>query len=315
MSKTQITAEPGIPQIIIAREFGAPRDLVYRAHVDPELLVRWLGPRDLAMTIDHYDARNGGTWRYKPEGHRGQPVRLPRCVPRRPRRRMPSCRPSNSRAHPATSACRPCIPAEHDDATPPRARSWPSSRSTSATRWSPPAWNEASATPVTAWPSRSPGCRRADPSAASRQSQQGRRTPASVTCCLAARARRRANTSRAVRSCSPWSSRSPWCPSDPGRHTAVTMFGEIGAGAVAALPGRDRRARRLGLACSSRGWPASRAAGLAADMAGVFHHHALQRAAQRRYRDDRPAVPAFTPPPCMQAPATSGTRPRPSRRR
>jgi uncharacterized protein YndB with AHSA1/START domain len=73
MSKTQITAEPGIPQIIIAREFGAPRDLVYRAHVDPELLVQWLGPRDLAMTIDHYDARNGGTWRYTqkdPEGNR-----------------------------------------------------------------------------------------------------------------------------------------------------------------------------------------------------------------------------------------------------
>ena len=44
MSKTQITAEPGIPQIIIAREFGAPRDLVYRAHVDPELLGAVAGP-------------------------------------------------------------------------------------------------------------------------------------------------------------------------------------------------------------------------------------------------------------------------------
>jgi uncharacterized protein YndB with AHSA1/START domain len=42
MSKTQITAEPGIPQIIISRDFGAPRDLVYRAHVDPDLLVQWL---------------------------------------------------------------------------------------------------------------------------------------------------------------------------------------------------------------------------------------------------------------------------------
>ena len=71
MSKTQITAEPGIPQIIIAREFGAPRDLVYRAHVDPELLVQWLGPRDLATTIDHYDARNGGTWRYTQKDPQG----------------------------------------------------------------------------------------------------------------------------------------------------------------------------------------------------------------------------------------------------
>jgi uncharacterized protein YndB with AHSA1/START domain len=43
MSKTAITAEPGIPMIIVTREFDAPRDLVFRAHLDPDLLVRWLG--------------------------------------------------------------------------------------------------------------------------------------------------------------------------------------------------------------------------------------------------------------------------------
>jgi uncharacterized protein YndB with AHSA1/START domain len=64
MSKTAITAEPGIPQIVITREFDAARDLVFRAHIDPDLLVQWLGPRDLAMTIDKYEARDGGTWRY-----------------------------------------------------------------------------------------------------------------------------------------------------------------------------------------------------------------------------------------------------------
>jgi len=37
---------------------------VFRAHVDPELLVRWLGPRDLTMTIDTMDARTGGAYRY-----------------------------------------------------------------------------------------------------------------------------------------------------------------------------------------------------------------------------------------------------------
>ncbi len=44
MSKTTITAEPGIPQIIITRKFDAPRDLVFRAHTDPRLLVQWLAP-------------------------------------------------------------------------------------------------------------------------------------------------------------------------------------------------------------------------------------------------------------------------------
>jgi len=64
MGKTAITAEPGIPMIIVTREFDAPRDLVFRAHTDPDLLVRWLGPRDLTTTIDRYEARHGGTWRY-----------------------------------------------------------------------------------------------------------------------------------------------------------------------------------------------------------------------------------------------------------
>jgi hypothetical protein len=64
MAKTQIIAEPGVPQIVITREFAAPRELLFRAHTDPELLVQWLGPRRLTMTIDRLDARHGGTWRY-----------------------------------------------------------------------------------------------------------------------------------------------------------------------------------------------------------------------------------------------------------
>jgi uncharacterized protein YndB with AHSA1/START domain len=64
MGNTQITAEPGQAQIIITREFDAPRDLVFRAHTDPDLLVQWLGPRDLKMTIDVFDVRDGGRWRY-----------------------------------------------------------------------------------------------------------------------------------------------------------------------------------------------------------------------------------------------------------
>jgi uncharacterized protein YndB with AHSA1/START domain len=64
MSKTVITAEPGMPQIIVSREFDAPRDLVFRAHTDPDLLVQWLGPRALSMAIERYEARDGGRWRY-----------------------------------------------------------------------------------------------------------------------------------------------------------------------------------------------------------------------------------------------------------
>jgi uncharacterized protein YndB with AHSA1/START domain len=64
MGKTQFNAEPGIPQIITEREFDAPRELLFRAWTEPELLAQWLGPRNLTMEIDRYDVRDGGTWRY-----------------------------------------------------------------------------------------------------------------------------------------------------------------------------------------------------------------------------------------------------------
>jgi hypothetical protein len=61
MATTQITAEPGVPQMVVASEFAAPRDLLY---TDPDLLAQWLGPRGLTVIIDHVDARDRGTWRY-----------------------------------------------------------------------------------------------------------------------------------------------------------------------------------------------------------------------------------------------------------
>jgi uncharacterized protein YndB with AHSA1/START domain len=64
MAKTRIVAEPGIPQIVISREFDAPRDLLFRAFTDPDLYVQWLGPRSLTMTIDRFEVRDGGGWRY-----------------------------------------------------------------------------------------------------------------------------------------------------------------------------------------------------------------------------------------------------------
>lgn len=64
MAKTEITAEPGSSQIVVTREFEAPRDLVFRAYTDPDLIPRWLGPRDLKTTVTEYDLRDGGRYRY-----------------------------------------------------------------------------------------------------------------------------------------------------------------------------------------------------------------------------------------------------------
>jgi uncharacterized protein YndB with AHSA1/START domain len=62
--ETEITLDPDVPLVRITREFDAPPDKVFRAHVDPELFARWNGPRGMEMRIDHFDCRTGGAYRY-----------------------------------------------------------------------------------------------------------------------------------------------------------------------------------------------------------------------------------------------------------
>jgi uncharacterized protein YndB with AHSA1/START domain len=64
MSETKVSAPEGVPFIDISREFDAPRELVFRAWTEPELLVQWLGPRKYEMVIDTWEPRAGGSWRY-----------------------------------------------------------------------------------------------------------------------------------------------------------------------------------------------------------------------------------------------------------
>lgn len=71
MGTTRITAEPGQPIIDIEREFDAPRDLLFRAFVDPELLVQWLGPAKYATTVEQMEVRHGGSWRFVQRGADG----------------------------------------------------------------------------------------------------------------------------------------------------------------------------------------------------------------------------------------------------
>src|SRR5512145_276221 len=61
---TKIEAEPGKQSILITREFEAPRELVFKAFTDPKLYTQWLGPRNLTMTLEIFEPRTGGMWRY-----------------------------------------------------------------------------------------------------------------------------------------------------------------------------------------------------------------------------------------------------------
>jgi len=55
---------PTDTQILIKREFDAPRHLVYKAYTTPELIKRWWGGDRGEVTIADVDLRVGGTWRY-----------------------------------------------------------------------------------------------------------------------------------------------------------------------------------------------------------------------------------------------------------
>jgi uncharacterized protein YndB with AHSA1/START domain len=59
-----ITAPEGMPFIEIEREFDAPVEAVFRAHADPELFVRWIGPNGYENRIDRHDFRTGGGYRF-----------------------------------------------------------------------------------------------------------------------------------------------------------------------------------------------------------------------------------------------------------
>ncbi len=52
-------------EVVLIREFNAPRELLYRCHTEPDLVRRWLlGPPGWTMPVCEIDARVGGKYRY-----------------------------------------------------------------------------------------------------------------------------------------------------------------------------------------------------------------------------------------------------------
>ncbi len=64
VTDARIEADPTVPIIHIYRDFSATPAQLIRAHTDPEIFVRWVGPHGTSMTVDYWDARTGGSWRY-----------------------------------------------------------------------------------------------------------------------------------------------------------------------------------------------------------------------------------------------------------
>lgn len=70
---------PAEREIRTERVFDAPRERVFAAHVDPELIPRWWGPRGTTTVVEELDARRGGQWRFATEGPDGQKIVFRGC--------------------------------------------------------------------------------------------------------------------------------------------------------------------------------------------------------------------------------------------
>lgn len=71
-AKAAIEADPTVPAIHIWRDFEATTAQLFRAHTDPELFARWIGPDSLGAEITHWEARDGGSWSYTAVGNDGR---------------------------------------------------------------------------------------------------------------------------------------------------------------------------------------------------------------------------------------------------
>jgi len=59
-----VHARAGEMALSFTRAFDAPASLVFRAHVEAELFVRWIGPRGTTCDVERFEAATGGAFRY-----------------------------------------------------------------------------------------------------------------------------------------------------------------------------------------------------------------------------------------------------------
>ena len=66
-AEAAIEAVPDLPIVRITRDFRATPAQLMRAHTDPELFVRWIGPDSVTARIEEWDCRTLGSYRYVAE--------------------------------------------------------------------------------------------------------------------------------------------------------------------------------------------------------------------------------------------------------
>jgi uncharacterized protein YndB with AHSA1/START domain len=68
VSEAEIIVDEKVPTVTIIREFDAPVEKVFRAHVESELFEQWNWPDGFTINFEHFDCRTGGAYRIAMSG-------------------------------------------------------------------------------------------------------------------------------------------------------------------------------------------------------------------------------------------------------
>ena len=72
--KTKIHADEGRSDLKITREFDLPAELVFRAHVEPELFEQWMSHEYGTVKVVKFEPRKHGGWEFETSGPDGSVV-------------------------------------------------------------------------------------------------------------------------------------------------------------------------------------------------------------------------------------------------
>src|ERR1700712_620811 len=64
--KTKINAEEGKQELVITREFDLPLELLFKAHVEPEIVEQWMGTKVLKL-----ESKKHSSWQFETTDAKG----------------------------------------------------------------------------------------------------------------------------------------------------------------------------------------------------------------------------------------------------
>lgn len=72
MVQTNVSAEPGKPEIVVTKVFDAPAERVFKVYADPKLLTQWWGMEGHDVVVEKMDVTPGGAYRVVDRGPQGE---------------------------------------------------------------------------------------------------------------------------------------------------------------------------------------------------------------------------------------------------